>query len=55
MNPLGDEALDLLPPWWADGPCVPAACDGHADAVAAIDCGTNSIRLLVADVADGAR
>lgn len=21
-NPLGDEALRLLPPWWADGPCV---------------------------------
>jgi hypothetical protein len=24
-NPLGDEALDLLPPWWAAGPCVPEA------------------------------
>ncbi|PZG42285.1 DUF501 domain-containing protein [Spongiactinospora gelatinilytica] len=22
-NPLGREALDLLPKWWADGPCVP--------------------------------
>lgn len=22
INPLGDEALDLLPEWWADGPCV---------------------------------
>ena len=22
VNPLGDEALDLLPPWWTDGPCV---------------------------------
>jgi hypothetical protein len=21
-NPLGDEALALLPEWWADGPCV---------------------------------
>ena len=21
-NPLGDEALALLPQWWADGPCV---------------------------------
>ncbi len=21
-NPLGDEALALLDPWWADGPCV---------------------------------
>jgi hypothetical protein len=33
VNPLGDEALDLLPDWWADGPCVdvdggPAAADG---------------------------
>jgi hypothetical protein len=22
VNPLGDEALDRLPPWWKDGPCV---------------------------------
>ena len=22
VNPLGDEALALLPPWWADGACV---------------------------------
>ncbi|UQX89383.1 DUF501 domain-containing protein [Jatrophihabitans telluris] len=22
VNPLGDEALALLPEWWADGPCV---------------------------------
>jgi uncharacterized protein len=22
VNPLGDEALNLLPPWWTDGPCV---------------------------------
>ncbi|WP_204057860.1 DUF501 domain-containing protein [Microbispora corallina] len=22
-NPLGREALDALPDWWADGPCVP--------------------------------
>ncbi len=22
-NPLGDEALAELPPWWTDGPCVP--------------------------------
>jgi hypothetical protein len=21
-NPLGDEALAQLPPWWAAGPCV---------------------------------
>lgn len=23
VNPLGDEALDLLADWWATGPCVP--------------------------------
>jgi hypothetical protein len=22
VNPLGDEALEALPPWWAAGPCV---------------------------------
>lgn len=22
VNPLGDQALAALPPWWADGPCV---------------------------------
>jgi uncharacterized protein len=22
VNPLGDEALAMLPPWWAAGPCV---------------------------------
>jgi hypothetical protein len=22
VNPLGDEALAELPPWWTDGPCV---------------------------------
>lgn len=25
VNPLGDEVLDLLGEWWADGPCVPPA------------------------------
>lgn len=24
VNPLGDEALALLPPWWSAGPCVEA-------------------------------
>jgi hypothetical protein len=24
VNPLGDEVLDLLGPWWASGPCVTA-------------------------------
>jgi hypothetical protein len=29
VNPLGDEALALLPPWWTGGPCVtgPAAAE----------------------------
>jgi hypothetical protein len=22
VNPLGDDAVDRLPPWWTDGPCV---------------------------------
>jgi hypothetical protein len=22
VNPLGDEALDALPDWWAAGPCA---------------------------------
>jgi uncharacterized protein len=22
INPLGDEALAMLPPWWTNGPCV---------------------------------
>jgi hypothetical protein len=22
VNPLGDEVLDLLGPWWESGPCV---------------------------------
>jgi hypothetical protein len=78
VNPLGDEALAMLPEWWRKGPCVqlsepPPARTGeepHAGPppirsaffatrpalqqgfvrVAAVDCGTNSIRLLVADV-----
>ena len=28
VNPLGDEALDALEPWWSGGPCVPR--DGQA-------------------------
>jgi hypothetical protein len=29
VNPLGDEALALLPDWWADGPCVGPAGSGE--------------------------
>lgn len=85
VNPLGDEALAMLPEWWRKGPCVqplqapdpadehpgeegvvedPAARRGASvtpvppvapgfSRVAAVDCGTNSIRLLVADVDPG--
>jgi hypothetical protein len=32
VNPLGDEALALLPEWWAAGPCVASPCaDGRPD------------------------
>ncbi|HSK28152.1 MAG TPA: DUF501 domain-containing protein [Jiangellales bacterium] len=30
VNPLGDEALDAIGPWWADGPCLGAAADDQA-------------------------
>jgi hypothetical protein len=47
VNPVGDEALAILAErgaWPPTRPCVPRA-------VAAIDCGTNSIRLLISEVA----
>ena len=50
VNPLGDEALAR----WSRGGRPARACGPDADRtvtrVAAIDCGTNSVRLLVADV-----
>jgi hypothetical protein len=30
-NPLGDEALGLLPPWWEQGPCVDRAGIGAGE------------------------
>jgi hypothetical protein len=30
VNPLGDEALAALPPWWADGPCAQPGADTPA-------------------------
>ena len=55
VNPLGDEALEQLDDWWE--PTSAAAASrrrmGESDRlvrVGAVDCGTNSIRLLVADV-----
>ena len=53
VNPLGDEVLDELGEWWSTGPCVPggrAASERPMTRVAAFDCGTNSLRLLVADL-----
>jgi uncharacterized protein len=32
VNPLGDEALAMLPPWWSNGPCVPRPAEQHMDA-----------------------
>ena len=43
VNPLGDEVLAEVGAWWTSNPCA-------SQAVAAIDCGTNSIRLLIAVV-----
>ncbi len=28
MNPLGDEAIAMLPEWWAKGPCVTPCGEG---------------------------
>lgn len=57
VNPLGDEVLDRLGDWWAAGPCVQVAepSTGSTGPVraAGIDCGTNTIKLLVADVDPG--
>jgi hypothetical protein len=35
VNPLGDEALEMLDPWWSRHPCsddAPAAAKGDPDA-----------------------
>ena len=45
--------LDLLGDWWAAGPCVEGGSDACAEStvrVAAIDCGTNTIKLLIGDL-----
>lgn len=47
VNPLGDETLQLLPRWWANNPC--SARNAIPVRRAAIDCGTNTLRLLIAD------
>lgn len=35
VNPLGDEALAMLPDWWAKGPCVPLQQDAAGTGEAA--------------------
>lgn len=42
VNPLGDEALAMLPEWWRKGPCVPAAGEapGAPDTRGAVHPGT---------------
>ncbi len=65
VNPLGDEALARIGAYWSEGPCVGgsgldrAALVRVADVgesrpgsvrVGAIDCGTNTIKLLVTDL-----
>ena len=58
VNPFGAEALAAVGAWWLSGPCVDTstcACRGRAVTrrVAAVDCGTNSLRLLLADIDPG--
>ena len=56
VNPLGDEALDRAARLVARRSVRDCARRAAVTRVAAIDCGTNSIRLLVADIdADAGR
>lgn len=50
VNPFGDEALTMLGGVDRSTACVTVAPAAVTRRVAAIDCGTNSLRLLVADV-----
>ncbi|MGW5018148.1 DUF501 domain-containing protein [Streptomyces cacaoi] len=42
VNPLGDEALAMLPEWWRKGRCVQVPAPGEAPAPATADGGTDS-------------
>ena len=65
VNPLGDETLALVGPWW-ERPCLPSPAEPvrgtrrgpsgrgpMTNTVAAFDCGTNSLRLLLAGPGTG--
>lgn len=53
MNPLGDEAIAMLPEWWAKGPCVtPCVPQGDGWTVDEGDGGHFAFRPLD-DAADG--
>src|SRR5262249_38524130 len=49
-SPLGREAAQAAGDWRRTGPCVVVPPDPGRVRVAAIDCGTNSLRMLIADV-----
>ncbi|MGL5929872.1 MAG: DUF501 domain-containing protein [Dermatophilaceae bacterium] len=42
VNPLGDEALDHLEPWWNRHPCRRAAADVHVDAAPGASSGAHT-------------
>jgi exopolyphosphatase / guanosine-5'-triphosphate,3'-diphosphate pyrophosphatase len=46
VNLFGDEVVERLGQWWVDGSCAPTEA---RERVAAIDCGTNSIKILIAE------
>ena len=46
VNPLGDEVVERLGAWWSEG----RAWSRAVTEIAAIDCGTNSIKLLIGDL-----
>ena len=55
VNPLGDEALERLGAWWSPAPAWPPtvvepverAATASKPPIAAVDCGTNTIKLLI--------
>jgi uncharacterized protein len=56
VNPLGDEALAMLPEWWLGGPCVSVEAGAEAGAEAGTDTSdaTGSADATATDSADAA-